>query len=32
MPSAKLREHGYLEGQIIAFEYRYAGGLSDRLV
>jgi len=27
-----LREHGYLEGQNLAFEYRYAGGLPDRLV
>jgi len=27
-----LREHGYREGQNIAFEYRYAGGLPDRLV
>jgi putative tryptophan/tyrosine transport system substrate-binding protein len=27
-----LRALGYLEGQNIAFEYRYAGGLPDRLV
>jgi putative ABC transport system substrate-binding protein len=27
-----LRERGYLEGQSIAFEYRYAAGLPDRLV
>jgi putative tryptophan/tyrosine transport system substrate-binding protein len=27
-----LRELGYLEGQNIAFEYRYAAGLPDRLV
>jgi putative ABC transport system substrate-binding protein len=27
-----LRDHGYLEGQNIAFEHRYAGGLPDRLV
>jgi ABC-type uncharacterized transport system substrate-binding protein len=26
-----LRDLGYLEGQNIAFEYRYAGGLPDRL-
>ena len=26
-----LRDLGYLEGQSIAFEYRYAGGLPDRL-
>jgi ABC-type uncharacterized transport system substrate-binding protein len=26
-----LRELGYLEGQNIAFEYRYAGGVADRL-
>jgi len=26
-----LRDHGYLEGQNIAFEYRYAGGLPNRL-
>jgi putative tryptophan/tyrosine transport system substrate-binding protein len=26
-----LRELGYLEGQSIAFEYRYAGGLPERL-
>ena len=26
-----LRDLGYLEGQNIAFEYRYAGGLTDRL-
>ena len=26
-----LRGLGYLEGQNIAFEYRYAGGLPDRL-
>jgi putative tryptophan/tyrosine transport system substrate-binding protein len=27
-----LRELGYVEGRNIAFEYRYAGGLPDRLV
>jgi putative tryptophan/tyrosine transport system substrate-binding protein len=27
-----LRDLGYLEGKNIAFEYRYAGGLPDRLV
>src|SRR5262252_9608517 len=26
-----LRDLGYLEGQNLAFEYRYAGGLPDRL-
>jgi putative ABC transport system substrate-binding protein len=26
-----LREHGYVEGQNIAFEYRYAEGTADRL-
>jgi putative tryptophan/tyrosine transport system substrate-binding protein len=26
-----LRDLGYLEGQNMAFEYRYAGGLPDRL-
>jgi putative tryptophan/tyrosine transport system substrate-binding protein len=26
-----LRDLGYLEGQNVAFEYRYAGGLPDRL-
>jgi ABC-type uncharacterized transport system substrate-binding protein len=26
-----LRDLGYLEGQNIAFEYRYAGGVADRL-
>ncbi len=26
-----LREHGYVEGQNIAFEYRYAAGRADRL-
>src|SRR5262249_34792500 len=26
-----LRDLGYLEGQNIAFEYRYAGGLPDRV-
>src|SRR6516165_12286215 len=26
-----LRDLGYLEGQSIAFDYRYAGGLPDRL-
>ena len=26
-----LRDLGYVEGQSIAFEYRYAGGLPDRL-
>lgn len=26
-----LREHGYVEGQNIAFEYRYAEGRADRL-
>src|SRR5262245_15046013 len=26
-----LRDLGYLEGQNIAFDYRYAGGLPDRL-
>src|SRR5436190_1941111 len=26
-----LRDLGYLEGHNIAFEYRYAGGLPDRL-
>src|SRR5215475_3177451 len=26
-----LRDLGYVEGQNIAFEYRYAGGLPDRL-
>src|SRR5215469_4164214 len=27
----RLRDLGYLEGQNIAFDYRYAGGLPDRL-
>jgi putative ABC transport system substrate-binding protein len=26
-----LREHGYVEGQNIALEYRYAAGMADRL-
>ncbi len=26
-----LREHGYVEGQNLAFEYRYAAGRADRL-
>ena len=26
-----LKEHGYVEGQNIALEYRYAGGEADRL-
>jgi len=27
----RLKEHGYVEGQTIAFEYRYAEGRADRL-